>query len=234
MRKQGNRNFGVWNPPTGMDSVRRSAEVDFDLIVRLNNSLQNKELGISQEFLDFNQKFPNQFTQVAFEYKIFDKMIQQGWGGIGLPSTSSSLPTPTPTPSSSTTSFPSLPLGDLGAGRIDRAMQWNVCPSFCVDFYSLQAGGPTAIHRVCWQLGKWRSVPPSSTASASWNTGFIKLYSWYRAFDSSVPWDTSNDYFIVDQATRNSCFPMISSTPLSTLPPKDFDASDVDAAMSLW
>lgn len=232
MRKEGNRNFGVWNPPTGMDSVRRSTQVDSDLIVRLNNPWQNRELGISQEFLDFNQKFPSQLTQVIFEYKIFDKMIQQGWGGIGLLSPSS--PPPTPTPSSSITSFPSLPPGNLEAARIDRAMQWNVCPSFCVDFYSLQAGSPTVIHKVCWQLGKWRSVPPSSTASAPWNTGFIDLDSWYSAFDSSVPWDTSNDYFVVDQVTRNSCFPMISSTPLSTLPPKDFDASDVDAVMALW
>lgn len=50
MRKEGNRNFGVWNPPTGMDSVRRSTQVDLDLIIRLNNPKIEKELGVRQSF----------------------------------------------------------------------------------------------------------------------------------------------------------------------------------------
>ncbi len=242
MRREGKREFGVYTPPSGEDSIRRSASVDLDLISKLNNIKLDTEFGITK-IIDPSDGGVQQSSQTGLELinrinnigKDFEGMIRQGWGGNVADSVP--LPSPNPSPSplpSAVTSFPSLPPGNLRAHRIDRAMQWRTCPSFCVDYYSLRTGVPTVIHRVCWQLDRWRSVSPPSTASASWNTGFIKLYSWYHAFDSSVPWDTSNDYFIVDQATRNLCFPMISSTPPSTLPPKGFDASDVDAAMSLW
>lgn len=243
MRRQGNRDFGIYMPPTGGDSIRQSIQVDLDLISKLNNVQQGKELGITQTLIDPSEGSVQRSSQVGIELmnrinnigKDFEGMIRQGWGGNIADSLPLAGPNPSPSPlPSGITSFPSLPLGNLRAHRIDRAMQWRTCPSFCVDYYSLRAGMPTVIHRVCWQLDRWRSIPPSSTASASWNTGSVDLQSWYRLFDSSVPWDTSSDYFIVDQTTRNSCFPMISSTPASTLPPGDFDAPDVDSVMALW
>jgi hypothetical protein len=42
------------------------------------------------------------------------------------------------------------------------------------------------------------------------------------------------DYFVVDTATRAQCFPAISSIPLSTLPPGEFNALDVDLVMASW
>ena len=85
MRKQGNRNFGVWNPPTGMDSIRRSVQTDFNLIVRLNNPKLGKELGIQQSFGEDIKKFEyyeeNLVGAVNNKSKIFDNMIRQGWGG---------------------------------------------------------------------------------------------------------------------------------------------------------
>lgn len=240
MRREGSRNFGIWNPPTGMDSVRRSTQIDFELIVGSNNPKLGKELGIQQSFGKAIEKIEYSGVSLVAAsnnvFEVFDAMIAQGWGGAGFFGHSPpSLPLPpTPAPSLSATSFPSLRAGNLRADQVDRAMKWRVCPSFCVDHYSLRTGHPTIIHRICWQSGRWRSVPPSSTAAASWNTGSVDLESWHGLFDSSVPWNTFNDYFVVDQTTRNSCFPMISSTPLSTLPPDDFDASDVDAVMALW
>ncbi len=240
MRREGNRNFGVWNAPTGMDSVRRSVQVDFGLIVEWNNPKLGKELGTQQSFGKAVEgaELPGASLVAASNnvFEVFDNMITQGWGGAGFFGHSpSSLPAPpTPAPSLSVTSFPSLRAGNLSPGQIDRAMKWRACPSFCVDYYSLRTGHLTVIHRICWQSGRWRSVSPSSTTSASWNTGHTTLNAWYELFDSSVPWNTSNDYLVVDQVARNSCFPMISSTPLSTLPPDDFYASDVDAVMALW
>ncbi len=242
MRREGNREFGVYTPPSGEDSIRQSTQVDLDLISRLDNIKLGTEFGITK-IIDPSEGSVQRSSQTGLELtnrinnigKDFEGMIRQGWGGNIADSVP--LPSPNPSPSpfpSAITSFPSLPLGNLRATRIDRAMQWITCPNFCVDFYSLQTGSPTVIHRVCWQLNRWRSVPPSPTASASWNTGSVTLNAWYRLFDSSVPWDTSNDYFIVNQTTRNSCFPVIFSTPPSTLPPREFDASDVDAAMALW
>ena len=242
MRREGNREFGVYSPPSGEDSIRQSIQVDLDLISKLNNIKLDTEFGIAK-IINPSEGSVQQSSQTGLELinrinnigKDFEGMIRQGWGGNVADSVP--LPSPNPSPSplpSAITSFPSLRLGNLRAAQIDRAMQWNTCPSFCVDYYSLQIGIPTVIHRVCWQLGRWRSVPPSSTASASWNTGFVDLQSWYRLFDSNVPWNTFDDYFIVDQTTRNSCFPVIFSTPLSTLPPRDFDASDVDMVMALW
>lgn len=237
MRREGNRNFGVWNPPTGMDSVRRSVQVDFDLIVGSNNPKFGKELGIQQSFGKAIEEVEYSGVSLVAAsnnvFEVFDGMIAQGWGGAGFFGHSPSL-LPTPTPSLNPTSFPSLRAGNLEPAQIDRAMKWRVCPNFCADYYSLRTGHPTVIHRICWQSGRWRSVPPSSTASAPWNTGSVDLRSWHKLFDSSVPWNTSNNYLVVDQATRNSCFPMISSTPPSTLPPDDFYASDVDAVMALW
>lgn len=52
MRRQGNRDFGIYMPPTGGDSIRQSIQVDLDLISKLNNVQQGKELGITQTLID--------------------------------------------------------------------------------------------------------------------------------------------------------------------------------------
>lgn len=245
MRRQGNREFGVYIPPSGEDSIRQSIQVNLDSISRLNNARLGAELGTVQALIDPNIGSVERSAQTGLELtsrrnntsKDFEAMIRQGWGGNIADSTSLLNPSPSPSPSppsSAATSFPSLRSGNLLADQIDRAMQWRTCPSFCIDYYSLRTGSPTVIHRVCWQLGSWRSVPPSSTASASWNTGFTTLDTWYRSFDSSVAWDTSDDYFVVSQSTRDSCFPMVSSTPPSLLPPAEFSDDDIDRVMALW
>lgn len=86
MRRDGNRNFGVWNPPTGMDSIRRSTQVDFDLIVHLNNPKPGGELGIRQSFQSNVEKFnyPDMdlLNTVNNEIKILNDLIKQGWGGF--------------------------------------------------------------------------------------------------------------------------------------------------------
>lgn len=85
MRRDGNRNFGVWNPPTGMDNVRRSVQVDFELIVKLNNPKTGKELGIQQFFGKNIEKIEHSdaslVNSINNKFKVFDAMIRQGWGG---------------------------------------------------------------------------------------------------------------------------------------------------------
>lgn len=85
MRREGNRNFGVWNAPTGMDSVRRSVQVDFDLVVRLNNPKFGKELEFMQ--LDGGGISRSQYPDTSLMFvandklKAFRGMARQGWGG---------------------------------------------------------------------------------------------------------------------------------------------------------
>lgn len=86
MRRDGNRNFGVWNPPTGMDSIRRSTQVDFDLIVYLNNPKAGRELGIRQSFGKSIEKlkYPDVelLNTINNELKMLNDLIKQGWGGV--------------------------------------------------------------------------------------------------------------------------------------------------------
>lgn len=87
MRREGNRNFGVWNPPTGMDSVRRSVQVDFELIVRLNDLNANEGKGFDQGFGVESLKFKSPDMNLIFSLnddnrKVFAAMTRQGWGGF--------------------------------------------------------------------------------------------------------------------------------------------------------
>lgn len=53
----GSWNFGVWNPPTGIDSINYSEFINFDLINRMNNMQVGKEEGVKQSFGVFLPKF---------------------------------------------------------------------------------------------------------------------------------------------------------------------------------
>lgn len=86
MKKKGNRNFGVWNPPSGMDNVKLSIEKDFELVAKLNdlNDQAGKKLGIRQSFglPVFKVEFlGGQIDAVNDGNIFFVKMMQQGWGG---------------------------------------------------------------------------------------------------------------------------------------------------------
>jgi hypothetical protein len=233
MRREGNRNFGVWQPPSGADAVRRSSQVNLESIAVLNNPRQGRELGIVQSLIDPNRgsvERSNQARLIGGNNNIrrrFDEMIRQGWGG-NVPSTSVSSPSPSPSPSPSlSTSFPSLPLGNLSAHRIDRAMEFRTCGDFCVVLYNLWEG-QWSTQRICWNSSVgW--------VSDTWNDGsrYDTLDSWYESFY----WNSTGmpeDYFVVDANTRSLCFPLISSVPPSTLPPGGFDAFDVDSVMATW
>jgi hypothetical protein len=232
MRREGNRNFGVWQPPSGMDAVRRSTQINLESIDSLNNPRRGRELGITQSLIDPNWASIERSNQVGLIGEVnnigrrFDEMIRRGWGG-NVPSTSViSSPSPSPSPSGST-SFPSLPLGNLNAARIDRAMQWKTCGDFCVILYNLWEG-QVLTQNICWSSSVgW--------VSDTWNDGVRHdtLDSWYESFY----WNSTGmyeDYFIVNADIRSLCFPQISSVPPSALPPGGFDASDVDSAMALW
>lgn len=235
MRRQGNRNFGIYAPPTGEDGIRRSTQVDLDLMSRLNNIQSGRELGITQVLIDPNEGSVQRSSQVGLDLinrinnisKDFEGMIRQGWGGNIADLTPLLNPSPSPSPSpSSLTSFPSLPLGSLTATRIDRAMEFRSCGDVCVTLYNLWEG-QWSTQRICWNSSGW--------VSDTWNDGVRHdtLNSWYGSFY----WNSTGmpeDYFIVDTNTRLLCFPQISSVPPSTLPPKYFDGSDVDSVMALW
>lgn len=185
-------NFGVYQPPSGIENVRRSTQINS--INNLNNPRRK-----------------------------FDEMIGQGWGG-NIPGT---LSIPSPSPSPSPSSFNPLPSGNLTADRVDRAMEFRTCGDFCVTLYNLWEG-QWSTQRICWDSA-------AGWVSDTWNDGsrHNTLNSWYRSFY----WNSTGmpeDYFVVDAVTRSSCFPAVSSTPPSTLPPGGFDASDVDLVLATW
>lgn len=82
----GSWNFGVWNPPTGIDSVNYSERINFDLIDGLNNIQTGKEEGFKQSFGVFLPEFENP-DMILIIYandnnsKVFTGMTRQGWGG---------------------------------------------------------------------------------------------------------------------------------------------------------
>ena len=85
MRREGNRNFGVWNPPTGMDAIRQSERVNFELVAKLNSLQFSKEMGIRQAFGKDLERFETPDTKSINIFnnnlKVFHGMTQQGWGG---------------------------------------------------------------------------------------------------------------------------------------------------------
>jgi hypothetical protein len=86
MRKNGNRNFGVWNPPSGMDNIKLATKIDFESVIKLNNlnDQAGQKLGIRQFFglPVFKVKFlGEQLNAVNSNNIFFVKMMQQGWGG---------------------------------------------------------------------------------------------------------------------------------------------------------
>ncbi len=83
----GNYNFGVWNPPTGMDAIRYSERINVDLINKLNNLQTGKEEGFKQDFGVKPLKIANpEMDLVVYlndnNLKVFTGMIRQGWGGV--------------------------------------------------------------------------------------------------------------------------------------------------------
>lgn len=83
----GNYNFGVWNPPSGMDSVKYSERTNFNIASQLNNLQIGKEQGFKQNHGIKPLKFESPDTDLIVHLndnnsKIFTGMIRQGWGGL--------------------------------------------------------------------------------------------------------------------------------------------------------
>lgn len=81
----GNYNFGVWNPPTGLEAVRYSQNINVDLINKLNNLQLGHEEGFKQDF----RVTPLNFESLDMDLvgylndnnlKVFTGMVRQGWG----------------------------------------------------------------------------------------------------------------------------------------------------------
>lgn len=81
MKREGNRNFGVWNAPTGMDSVRRSVQVDLELILRLNNRRPIVEALVVRQNLDLSalNDTTNSIILVGEDLGVFSRMRLAGW-----------------------------------------------------------------------------------------------------------------------------------------------------------
>ena len=82
----GSYNFGVWNPPTGMDAVRYSQNINVDLINKLNNLQSGKEEGFKQEYGVTPPSFEDSDADLIVylndnNLKVFTGMTRQGWGG---------------------------------------------------------------------------------------------------------------------------------------------------------
>jgi len=82
----GNYNFGVWNPPTGLESVRFSEQLSTNLALKLNNIQVGKEEGIQQSFSVNWPKFEDPDIELITylndnNLKVFTGMVRQGWGG---------------------------------------------------------------------------------------------------------------------------------------------------------
>jgi hypothetical protein len=216
--------FGVWQPPSGMESVQRSRQLPFESIVsRSPFDLQqiDSRIDLNQGSIERVNLDTDSITQRNNPIYRFEEMLFEGWGG-GVPV---ELPSFAPSPSPSSYSFSHLPLGNLNAGQIDRAMSAKACENFCVALYNLWEG-QWSTQQICWTENEgW--------ISDTWNDGqrHNTLDSWYQSFY----WNSTGmpeDYFEVDEETRSVCFPPITS--FSTLPPREFTAADIDLAMSEW
>lgn len=86
MNTGGDYNFGTWNPPTGIDAIRYSERINFDLINESNNRQTGKEEGLRQSF---SASLPNverpDMSLIVYlndnNLKVFTGMTRQGWGG---------------------------------------------------------------------------------------------------------------------------------------------------------
>lgn len=235
MRRQGNRNLGVYAPPTGEDGIRRSTQVDLDLMSRLNNIQSGRELGITQVLIDPNEGSVQRSSQVGLDLinrinnisKDFEGMIRQGWGG-NIPGASLQSPSPSPSPPSS---FIPLPPGNLFSPEINAAMQTRTCSNPCITFhFSFLDDQPWDAEKQEWivppTFGRlvtlcWGSVPGETGPSDEefgWiyppdgNLGadFLDPDGYHRA--EIVP----ESFFTVDSATRSRCFsppPLPSPSP---------------------
>ncbi len=81
----GNYNFGVWNPHSGIDAVRYSRYINFDLACKYNNLQIGKEEGFKQNVGVKPTKIEDiDINLIAYfndnNRKVFTGMIRQGWG----------------------------------------------------------------------------------------------------------------------------------------------------------
>lgn len=82
----GTWNFGVWNPPTGIDSIKYSEFINFNLIEGLNNMQTGKGEGFKQSFGVSLPEFESPDMKLIVyandsNLKVFTGMTRQGWGG---------------------------------------------------------------------------------------------------------------------------------------------------------
>ena len=110
----GSWNFGVWNPPTGIDAIRYSECINFNLINKLNNIQTREKEGLKQSFGVSLPKFENpDVNSIVYlndnSLKVFTGMTQQGWGGNHIALTPAPTPAPTLTPRVIPNPIPPIP-----------------------------------------------------------------------------------------------------------------------------
>ena len=78
----GNYNFGVWNPPTGVDAIRYSEQINFDLACKFNNLRTGKEEGFNVKPFKLESPGMKSINHLNDNNrKVFTGMVRQGWGG---------------------------------------------------------------------------------------------------------------------------------------------------------
>lgn len=106
MRREGRREFGVYVPPSGEDSVRHSDQIAIELISKINN------IGLEDlpKIRDFNENSVERSNQLGVDnrnksnniIRPFEENIRQGWGGNApaLSPVTSPVSNSTPAPAS--------------------------------------------------------------------------------------------------------------------------------------
>lgn len=82
----GNYNFGVWNPPTAIESIRYSEQLAANIAIKSNNMQTGNEQGFRQSVGVNWPKFEDPDIELIIylndnNLKVFTGMIRQGWGG---------------------------------------------------------------------------------------------------------------------------------------------------------
>jgi hypothetical protein len=85
MKLKGNYNYGIYQPPSGLDAVRYSQQNNADLALQTNNLQTGQKTGFRQNVSTSAPRFLDPNTDLItksnnFDIDIFNEMIRGGWG----------------------------------------------------------------------------------------------------------------------------------------------------------
>lgn len=239
MRRQGNREFGVYVPPSGEDSIRRSIQIGFESTSKINNV----QLGGQPQTQNPNERSVERSNQIGVDSRNkinktgrqFEENIRQGWGGNSddpAPPPSPPL-SPSPSPSPSLPPSVALPPGAVSATQIDVSMLTTKCEVVCVTLHNhfesdYENPYVTGTEGICFKprpvINPDTNIPTGEMI-AGWDSEYVNeiyytedvkysLSEWDESFkDNSI--GTRWDYYEVDSDTRARCFSLF----LSPSPP---------------